>query len=283
MLICLTASHKNAGFDMLERLSANAEQAAPRILDGHDALQGAVVVATCNRFEAYLDLDAPEGSSPVDAVHEAIRAVGTVAGLLNGVVIVYGRVNPVVATLATLAAYKGVAQLLSDGRAQGYTGADPVFVFLARGAIAGIPTLIWILAAVAVLAHVVLRYTDLGRNIYAVGGNDIAARLAGINLNRYKALAFAASAFIAGVSGAFTAHMYSYINYETFTSTTGILALTMVILGGMGNMLGAVIGAVALTVLPEVFRGLADYRYLFYGIVLLLLIRFRPQGLLGTV
>lgn len=81
MLICLTASHKNAGFDMLERLSANAEQAAPRILDGHDALQGAVVVATCNRFEAYLDLDTPEGSSPVTAVHEAIRAVGSVAGL----------------------------------------------------------------------------------------------------------------------------------------------------------------------------------------------------------
>ena len=81
MLICLTASHKNAGFDMLERLSANAEQAAPRILDGHDALQGAVVVATCNRFEAYLDLDTPEGETPVPAVHEAIRAVGTVAGL----------------------------------------------------------------------------------------------------------------------------------------------------------------------------------------------------------
>jgi glutamyl-tRNA reductase len=81
VLICLTASHKNAGFDMLERLSANAEHAAPRILDGHDSLQGAVVVATCNRFEAYLDLDAPEGASPVAAVHEAIRAVGTVAGL----------------------------------------------------------------------------------------------------------------------------------------------------------------------------------------------------------
>lgn len=81
MLICLTASHKNAGFDMLERLSANAEHAAPRILDGHDSLQGAVVVATCNRFEAYLDLDTPEGASPVAAVHEAIRAVGSVAGL----------------------------------------------------------------------------------------------------------------------------------------------------------------------------------------------------------
>lgn len=81
MLICLTASHKNAGFDMLERLSASAEHAAPRLLDGHPAVQGAVVVATCNRFEAYLDLDTPEGDSPVDAVHDAVRAVGEVAGL----------------------------------------------------------------------------------------------------------------------------------------------------------------------------------------------------------
>ncbi|GAA1840065.1 glutamyl-tRNA reductase [Agromyces salentinus] len=81
MLICFSASHKNAGFDMLERLSANANQAAPRILEGHDAVKGAVVVATCNRFEAYLDLDAADGSSPVEVVHEAVRAVGTVAGL----------------------------------------------------------------------------------------------------------------------------------------------------------------------------------------------------------
>ena len=61
MLICLTASHKNAAFDMLERLSATAEHAAPRILEGHASVQGAVVVATCNRFEASLDLDANDG------------------------------------------------------------------------------------------------------------------------------------------------------------------------------------------------------------------------------
>jgi glutamyl-tRNA reductase len=81
VLICLTASHKNAAFDMLERLSATAEHAAPRILEGHASVQGAVVVATCNRFEAYLDLDANDGESPVPAVQEAIRAVGSVAGL----------------------------------------------------------------------------------------------------------------------------------------------------------------------------------------------------------
>ena len=125
--------------------------------------------------------------------------------------------------------------------------------------------------------------SPLGRTWRAIREDDVAAQAYGINLNRYKALAFAASAFVAGISGAFTGHMYTYINHETFTNTTSILALTMVILGGMGNMLGAVVGAVALTVLPELFRGLADYRYIFYGLALLMVIRYRPQGLLGSM
>ncbi|HEU5224038.1 MAG TPA: glutamyl-tRNA reductase [Candidatus Lumbricidophila sp.] len=81
MLICLTASHKNAGFDLLERLSATAHAAGPRIQTQHPAIGGAVVVATCNRYEAYLDLTVDDGQSPVDVVNEAIRAVGSVAGL----------------------------------------------------------------------------------------------------------------------------------------------------------------------------------------------------------
>ena len=125
--------------------------------------------------------------------------------------------------------------------------------------------------------------SPLGRTWRAIREDDVAAQAYGINLNRYKALAFAASAFVAGISGAFTGHMYTYINHETFTNTTSILALTMVILGGMGNMLGAVVGAVALTVLPELFRGMADYRYLFYGLALIVMIRYRPQGLLGSI
>jgi len=125
--------------------------------------------------------------------------------------------------------------------------------------------------------------SHLGRVWRAMREDDVAAQSAGIALNRYKAAAFFVSAGVAGLAGAFSAHMYSYINHETFTSTTSILALTMAILGGMGNLPGAVLGSVLLTALPEVFRSLADYRYLVYGVVLLLLVRFRPQGLLGTV
>src|SRR5579863_1019487 len=112
-------------------------------------------------------------------------ALGLAAGFANGAVIVFGRVNAVIATLATFAAYRGLANVISNGRAQGYTGIDPTFGFFARGHIAGVPALIWILAAVALAVQLMLHYTDVGRNIYAVGGNAVAARLAGIPLNRY--------------------------------------------------------------------------------------------------
>ena len=85
------------------------------------------------------------------------------------------------------------------------------------------------------------------------------------------------------ISGGITAHLYSYINHETFNAQLSILALTIVILGGMGNVTGAVVGSVLLIGLPEVFRVAAEYRVLIYGVVLLLLVRFRPQGLFGTV
>ncbi len=124
--------------------------------------------------------------------------------------------------------------------------------------------------------------SHLGRTFRAIRDDDVAARAYGISLDRYKAMAFAVAGFSAGIAGALTAHMYSYIDYDSFPSQISVLALTMVILGGLGNVLGAVVGAVALVSLPEMFRWAADYRLLIYGFVLLLLIRFRPQGLLGT-
>ncbi len=136
---------------------------------------------------------------------------------------------------------------------------------------------------VLVLLQFRLLGSHLGRVMRAVGDVDVAARSYGIRLDRYKALAFAFGSFAAGISGGITAHLYSYINHETFNAQLSILALTIVILGGMGNVTGAVVGSVLLIGLPEVFRVAAEYRVLIYGVVLLLLVRFRPQGLFGTV
>ena len=136
---------------------------------------------------------------------------------------------------------------------------------------------------VLVMLQFRLLASHLGRVLRAVRDDDVAARSYGIRLDRYKALAFAFGSFAAGISGAITAHLYSYINHETFNAQLSILALTIVILGGMGNVTGAIVGSVLLIGLPEVFRVAAEYRVLIYGIVLLLLVRFRPQGLFGTV
>jgi branched-chain amino acid transport system permease protein len=144
----------------------------------------------------------------------------------------------------------------------------------------------WVCLAVLVLLALLqarLLGSHLGRTFRAIRDDDTAARAYGVSLDRYKAIAFGIGGFSAGISGGISAHLYSYINNETFTSTVSIVALTMVILGGMGNVLGAIVGAVALTVIPELFRFTAEYRMLVYGAVLLVLIRFRPQGLLGTV
>lgn len=131
----------------------------------------------------------------------AAIGVGVVIGALNGLIIVYGRVNPTIATLAGLAAYKGLAQLLSDGRAQGYVLNDDVFVFLGRGKVAGLPVMVWILIVVALTVHLLLKYTDIGRNLYAVGGNDTAARLAGIDINKYLVFVYTLIGVVAAVAG----------------------------------------------------------------------------------
>lgn len=144
----------------------------------------------------------------------------------------------------------------------------------------------WFSFAVMVLLALLqtrLLASHLGRSFRAIRDDDVAARSYGLGLNRYKSLAFIYGGFAAGVSGGIAAHLYSYINHETFNTQQSILALTIVILGGLGNVVGAIVGSVALVGLPEVFRIAAEYRILIYGIVLLLLVRFRPQGLLGTI
>jgi ribose transport system permease protein len=140
------------------------------------------------------------GHNPFLGMAAAV-GLGVVIGVLNGLIIVYGRVNPVIATLAGLAAYKGVAQLISGGRAQGFVLGDDLFIFIARGRIAGVPVQVCILIVVAVLVHLMLKYTDIGRNIYAIGGNDTAARLAGININKYLIAVYALAGIVSAVAG----------------------------------------------------------------------------------
>jgi len=139
VLICLSANHKNSSFDVLEKLSVGADAAAGSMLTGHETLSGAVVVATCNRFEAYLDLDEPFGVSPLPAVYAAIDAVsastGVSADLLRDTLdLVHGNgvaehLFAVTSGLESVVVGEGeiagqVRRSLEDARAQGTTSPE---------------------------------------------------------------------------------------------------------------------------------------------------------------
>lgn len=181
--------------------------------------------------------------------------IGTACGLLNGLIIVFGRVPPMITTLAGLAAYKGIAQLISDGRAQGYTGSDAAYVFLGRGSIAGIPVLIWILAIIAILTHIMLKYTRIGRNIYTIGGNDTAARLAGIDINRYIIGCFMLVGFVSAIAGILitartgSGQPVSGSEGLEFQSITAAALGGVALRGGKGNISGTILAVILLGIL----------------------------------
>ncbi len=179
--------------------------------------------------------------------------VGVCTGLFNGLVIIYGRVNAVIATLATYAGFRGLANLISNGRAQGYTGTDSTFIFLARGSVAGIPTLIWVLIIVAAAIHLLLRYTDIGRNIYAMGGNPVAARLAGINLNRYVIGCYVAVGVAAAVAGILLTARTGSGQPTSGSQGLELQAITAAALGGTALRGGK--GAIPGTVLAVILLG----------------------------
>ncbi len=122
-----------------------------------------------------------------------------------------------------------------------------------------------------------------GRAIMAIRDNQIAAESVGINITKYKLMAFSISAFLAGIAGAFYAHNYNNIQAGTnnFGYNMSILILVFVVLGGIGNLRGSIIAAAVLTLLPEVLRFLNDYRMLIYAVVLIIMMLFNwsPRAL----
>lgn len=135
---------------------------------------------------------------------------------------------------------------------------------------------------VLVIALVVvsrIRSSHLGHVLEAVGSDEDAAEALSIRTSAYKALAYALAAFFAGLAGSLLAHQYTYIDPTIFNVNMSLLILTVIVMGGMNSPLGAVLGAVILIGAPELLRFAADARVLLYGVLLVLVILFRPQGL----
>lgn len=143
--------------------------------------------------------------------------------------------------------------------------------------------MVWIIVIVVILLNAKLLDSRTGRALYAIRENEIAAEASGINTTRMKVLAFTVGSFLGGLGGGLYAHYMSYIAPQDFGFMKSIEILNMVVLGGMGSIPGTILGSVILTIAPEMLRIVADYRLLFYGGLLVILMIFRPNGLLGDV
>lgn len=159
------------------------------------------------------------------------------------------------------------------GKAVGLSGIPQKTTFL----------LVLLLVVVIVFFNARLFKSRLGKAFYAVRENEIAAEACGINITHLKVLSFVLGAFLGGLGGALYAHYMYYITPQDFDFMRSIEMLNMVVLGGMGSIPGVILGSGILTIAPELLRVVADYRMLFYGALLVILMIFRPNGLLGDM
>ncbi|UVS81974.1 ABC transporter permease [Actinokineospora sp. UTMC 2448] len=182
--------------------------------------------------------------------------VGLACGLVNGVLISYGKIVPFIATLAMYASARGLAERISGRRTQ--VVSETGFTDFFRGDFLGVPILIWMLALVFAVGWVLLNRTTFGRRTFAVGGNAEAARLAGINVKRHTALVYGIAGLCCGIaaimviarttSGASTNGLF----YELDAIAAVVIGGTL-LSGGRGTLIGTLIGVLIFTVLNSIF------------------------------
>ncbi len=183
-------------------------------------------------------------------------AVGVGAGLINGLLIAYGKLVPFIATLAMLVAARGLAAQISGKQTQ--MSGDQFINGLARNKILGVPTLVLILVVVAGLGWVLLNRTTFGRRTVAIGGNAEAARLAGINIRRHTMLLYALSGLCCGIAAIMLTSLATSSQaaaaelYELDAIAAAIIGGTL-LSGGRGTIVGSMIGVVVFSTVTNLF------------------------------
>ncbi|WP_312470607.1 branched-chain amino acid ABC transporter permease [Neobacillus sp.] len=142
----------------------------------------------------------------------------------------------------------------------------------------------WLLTCVVITIVVIVNFTNSthGRACISIRENEIAADAMGINTTFYKVIAFVIGAFFAGVAGALHAHNFYIIQPTNFSFLKSFDILILVVIGGLGSMSGAVIAAILLTIISTFLSNYPEVRMVIYSLVLIVMMLFRPQGLLGT-
>jgi len=171
--------------------------------------------------------------------------VGGLAGILNGIIITRFRVPPLIATLATLALYRGLAEGISQARS--VRGYPDWFFILGQGEVLGVPTQLWILLLLTAAAAVLLGLTTFGRTVYAIGSNEVAARFSGLRVDRAKLLIYAGSGLISGLAAVIFVSRVSTTRSDMGTGLeldviTAVVLGGTSIFGGRGTIIGTALG-----------------------------------------
>lgn len=182
--------------------------------------------------------------------------VGTGAGLVNGAMIAYGRVVPFIATLAMLASARGLAEMISNRQTQRVQ--SDAFIDFFRAAPLGVPSLVWIFAAVAVVGWFLLNRTTFGRRTVAIGGNAEASRLAGIKVQRHMLYIYGLAGLAAGIAGVMmlgrtTAGTSTHGMLYELDAIAAVVVGGTLLIGGRGTIVGTVLGVLIFTILTNIF------------------------------
>jgi len=183
------------------------------------------------------------------AVPTALIA-GALLGAVSGLIIAKGKVQAFIATLVTMTLLRGVTLVYTEGRpiSTGFTDTADIFAWFGTGYALGIPVPVWIMAFVFASAWFVLNYTRFGRYVYALGGNESATRLSGINVDRVKVGVYAICGFLAALAGIIVTSRLSSaqptagMSYELDAIAAVVLGGTS-LMGGKGRIMGTLIGA----------------------------------------
>ncbi|MHB1405838.1 MAG: ABC transporter permease [Desulfitobacteriaceae bacterium] len=195
-----------------------------------------------------------KGGMSVPAVVLIGLSVGLISGLINGLLITKVKINPLITTLSTMAIYRGITFVSTDGLSVLITNKS--FSFFGRSFILGIPIAVIIMAVMYMLFAYMLRYTKFGRKVYAVGGNAEASRLSGINVDRIRLMAYTISGLTAAISGVILASQTGTglpnagNGMELNAIAAAILGGTS-LAGGKGNIIGTLLGVLILSTLSN--------------------------------
>ena len=218
---------------------------------GIDLSVGAIVALS----SVWATTQATQDFGPTGMIFTAV-VVGTACGVINGVLVAYGKIVAFIATLAMLAAARGLAEKISDRRTQ--TVEQTGFTDFFRAEPFGVPVIVVMFAVVAALGWLVLNRTTFGRKTFAVGGNHEAARLAGIDVRRHQVMLFALLGLLCGIAAIMitartTSGTSTHGNLYELDAIAAVVIGGTLLSGGRGTIVGTVFGVLIFSTLNNIF------------------------------